>query len=108
MIRFVVALVLLGGSICCGGAGEADAVSERGKTLATTLCAECHAIGPSGQSPHAGAPAFRTLERRLNLDRLTGRLRRGLTSRHPDMPIFRFKREDARALVAYLRSMQIP
>jgi hypothetical protein len=30
-------------------------------------------------------------------------LREGLASGHPDMPTFRFSREDARALTAYLR-----
>jgi hypothetical protein len=33
-------------------------------------------------------------------------LREGLISGHPDMPTFRFSREDARALTAYLRSIQ--
>jgi hypothetical protein len=36
------------------------------------------------------------------------RLREGLMSGHPDMPTFRFTREDARAFVLYLRSIQTP
>jgi mono/diheme cytochrome c family protein len=72
------------------------------------MCAGCHAIGRSGQSPHIGAPAFRTLDRRVNLDTFIERLREGLTSGHPDMPTFRFTREDARAFIAYLRSIQMP
>jgi hypothetical protein len=50
-----------------------------------------------------GAPAFRSLDRRVELDTFTDRLREGLMSDHPDMPTFRFSREDARALVAYLQ-----
>ena len=42
----------------------------------------------------------------VDLDDFTHRLREGLTSGHPDMPTFRFTREDARALTAYLRSIQ--
>jgi mono/diheme cytochrome c family protein len=72
------------------------------------LCSECHAIGARGQSPGAGAPAFRTLDRRLELVTFIDRLREGLMVDHPDMPMFRFTREDARAFVLYLRSVQAP
>ena len=44
--------------------------------------------------------------RRVDLDEFTNQLREGLVSGHPDMPTFRFSREDARALTAYLRSIQ--
>ena len=65
-----------------------------------------HAIGKTGASPHAPAPPFRDLGNRVDLfDDFTHRLREGLTSGHPDMPTFRFTREDARALTAYLRSI---
>ena len=50
--------------------------------------------------------AFRDLGNRVDLDDFTQQLREGLTSGHPDMPTFRFTREDARALTAYLRSIQ--
>jgi hypothetical protein len=73
-----------------------------------TECAR-HAMQlAGGKSPHVGAPAFRALDRRVELDTFTDRLREGLTSDHPDMPTFRFSREDARALVLYLRSIQSP
>jgi hypothetical protein len=48
------------------------------------------------------------LGERLDLDTLTERLRAGLSSDHPDMPTFRFSRQEARAFVAYLRSIQAP
>ena len=81
---------------------------ERGRLLVTSLCGECHAVGRIGASPHAGAPAFRSLDDRIDLDEFTDRLRAGLQSTHADMPSFRFSREDARAAVAYLRSIQGP
>ncbi len=80
----------------------------RGEALARTMCAECHAIGKAGESPHSSAPPFRTLERRLDLDSFLDRLRQGLMSSHSDMPTFRFTRDDARDLIAYLRSIQGP
>jgi cytochrome c len=72
------------------------------------MCSRCHAIGKSGSSPHSPAPPFRALESRVDLDAFTVRLRTGLISGHPDMPMFRFTRDDARALTAYLRSIQAP
>jgi mono/diheme cytochrome c family protein len=81
-------------------------LEERGHALAERMCAQCHAIGESGQSPHVGAPAFRALDRRVDLDSFMERLREGLAVGHPDMPTFRFTREDARAFLLYLRSIQ--
>jgi len=72
------------------------------------MCSQCHEIGRRGESPHAGAPPFRALDRRLDLDSFMERLREGLMSGHPDMPTFRFTREDARTFVLYLRSIQAP
>jgi mono/diheme cytochrome c family protein len=87
---------------------ERDPLTEQGRTLAETMCAQCHAIGRSGRSPHAQAPPFRELGRRLDLDFFSDRLREALTVDHPDMPAFRFTRPDARAFVFYLRSIQSP
>jgi mono/diheme cytochrome c family protein len=81
---------------------------EHGRALVQKLCAQCHAVGRSGRSPHVGAPAFRTLDRRLDLDAFVARLREGLAAGHSDMPMFRFTREDARAVVDYLRTIQAP
>jgi mono/diheme cytochrome c family protein len=88
--------------------GKPTPLERHGRVLADRMCAACHAVGRRGKSPHVGAPAFRALDRRVELDTFTDRLREGLTSDHPDMPTFRFSREDARALVLYLRSIQSP
>ena len=52
--------------------------------------------------------ARRALDRRVDLDSFMERLREGLMVGHPDMPAFRFTREDARAFLLYLRSIQAP
>ena len=108
IVRLAVTVTLLGAS---AGSAEETAPSDleqRGRVLAAGMCAECHAVGERDRSPHVGAPAFRTLDRRLDLDSFMDRLREGLTVGHPDMPMFRFTREDARAFVLYLRSIQAP
>jgi mono/diheme cytochrome c family protein len=103
------AIFLLPLPTSAGGAREAAMPPEQhGRALAEQMCAACHAIGRSGRSPHVGAPAFRQLDRAVDLDAFAARLREGLMVGHPDMPMFRFKREDARDFVLYLRSIQAP
>ena len=104
--RLAVTLMLLGISPGFAEESAPSHLERRGRILAERMCAQCHAVGERGQSPHAGAPAFRTLERRVDLDSFMDRLREGLAVGHPDMPMFRFAREDARAFVLYLRSLQ--
>jgi cytochrome c len=87
-------------------AEEPAPLQRQGRALAERLCAPCHAIDKNKPSAHKAAPAFPDLSRRVDLDSFARRLREGLTSGHPDMPTFRFTREDARALTAYLRSIQ--
>jgi mono/diheme cytochrome c family protein len=105
-MRFLLALFLLAAFPGCTRADDADPLLARGAAIARKFCAGCHAIGRTGQSPRREAPAFRTLDERLDLDSLIGRMRAGLSSGHPDMPTFRFSREEARALLAYLRSLR--
>jgi len=106
MIRWVILAAALFAALGCGEAGALTLLQQRGRALVETMCAQCHAIDRSGESPHAGASPFRALDRRLDLDAFTERLRQGLASGHPDMPTFRFSRADAKAVVAYLRAIQ--
>lgn len=108
IVRLAVFLVLVATSAALAEDGSSSPLEQRGRTLAEQMCSQCHAISKSGQSPHAGAPAFRALDRRVDLDSFMERLREGLMVGHPDMPTFRFTREDARAFLLYLRSIQAP
>jgi len=103
MIRFVVSSLLL---LLVGSAAQAQDPARHGRALVTEFCARCHAIGKTGKSPHASAPPFRTLGRSFDLDDLPRRLVRGISSDHPDMPEFKFGVDDARAVRAYLRTIQ--
>ena len=108
MTRLAGLLLLLGTSASFGQGGERSALEQQGQALAERMCSQCHATGKSDQSPPAAAPPFRELGRRLNLDSLPDRLRDALLVGHPDMPTFRFTREDARAFMLYVRSIQTP
>ncbi len=105
-LAFAILAVLQSASAVAAGESAPTPLERQGRALAERLCAQCHAIGKAGPSPHRAAPAFSNLSRRVDLDRFAYRLREGLTSGHPDMPTFRFTREDARALTAYLRSIE--
>ena len=107
-LQLAIVLLLLGASAVTGAAEDANPVMQRGQSLAEAMCAGCHAIGSAGPSPHVGAPPFRRFGNLIDLDAFMERLREGLMTGHPDMPAFRFTREDARALVAYLRTVQGP
>jgi cytochrome c len=104
----VILLLLLRTSAGFAGEPGLNPPEQHGRALAERMCATCHAVGRSGRSPHIGAPAFRQLDRRVDLDTFMAQLREGLMVGHPDMPMFRFTREDARAFVLYLRSIQAP
>jgi mono/diheme cytochrome c family protein len=79
---------------------------RHGRDLAKQFCARCHAIGKHDRSPRAGAPPFRQLGERIDLEALPRRLQRGLAATHPAMPEFRFKPRDAHDLRDYLRTIQ--
>ena len=100
------ALLIAFGLMMIATAALAQEPAQRGGALLEDHCASCHAVGKTGDSPHPTAPAFRTLSRSFDLDEFTQKLQRGLASGHPDMPEFKFSEDDARAVTAYLRSIQ--
>jgi cytochrome c len=108
IVRLAILLLLAATSVASAEDMSPSPLEQRGRALAERMCSQCHAIGKSGQSPHVGAPVFRALDRRVDLDSFMERLSEGLMVGHPDMPTFRFTREDARAFLLYLRSIQAP
>ena len=108
IVRLAILLLLLATSSSLAEDSSPSPLEQRGRALAERMCSQCHAIGRSRQSAHVDAPAFRALDRRVDLDSFMERLREGLAVGHPDMPTFRFTREDARAFLLYLRSIQAP
>ena len=84
-----------------------DLEQQRGKALLQTQCGRCHSVRATGRSPHPDAPPFRTFgDDKLYDNDFGKRLQDGLSTIHPDMPTFRFKRRDAEAAVNYLKFIQ--
>ncbi len=84
---------------------QADNLEARGLDLVLTYCADCHAVGPHGQSLHELAPPFRQLHERFDVKFLEEALVEGLVA-HPDMPEFEFDVPQAQAIIAYLEFLQ--
>jgi cytochrome c len=89
-----------------GTAAQAQDPARQGRTILQDFCARCHSIRKAGDSPQKTAPPFRTLGRSFDMDQFAQDLRRGILSGHPDMPEYKFSEDDARAVTAYLRSIQ--
>jgi cytochrome c len=83
-------------------------LKQQGQALLATNCARCHAIAPTGESPHREAPPFRTLGQKYPVDWLAEALGEGLSTGHPDMPEFVFEPSEINAILTYLRSIQVP
>ena len=99
------ALILLGACASNADAPSGTELIEDGRDIAIAECAQCHAVGGYGESPHAGAPPFRTLFSRYRAEVLEEELIAGIQVAHP-MPDFQFNPQGADALIAYLRSIQ--
>ena len=78
----------------------------RGQQLAQRNCSVCHAIGLRGMSANKDAPPFREIYRRYPADSLEEAFRRGLLTKHPSMPEFRFLPQELMDLTAYLKSLR--
>ena len=91
---------------CPGLARAEGGLVSHGRDLAQQLCGTCHALGSAERSPNPIAPAFRHIEPRVDLDEMTQKLQEGIIGGHPEMPVFKLTGPKARALVAYMRSIQ--
>ncbi len=106
MNRFTPALIL-GFLLWSTGCHALDAEQQHGEALLQKMCARCHAVGTSGSSPNKQAPAFRSFsENKLYDPDFVQRLQEGYSSIHKFMPTFRFDRDDAEAVVNYLKAIQ--
>lgn len=97
-------LVLIG-AVAARALAQPAAVA-RGRRLAETMCASCHAIGPQGDSPALGAPRFRelaVLEPGRSIDEVFAK---GVLVMHTGMPSWALTDRDQADLLAYLRTIQ--
>ncbi len=102
---FVVATVLL---LSLPGSVLAEETSpvDKGREIATKLCARCHSVTREGASPFAEAPPFRAFASKWPLESLEEALAEGIVVGHPAMPEFVFGPEDIQNFLSYLGSLR--
>ena len=87
---------------------EGAELLARGEAMAETLCAQCHAVRRTGDSPHREAIKFRQISWRYPIGDLAEPLAEGIMVGHPDMPEWQFEPMDIEALLTYIESIQEP
>ena len=85
-----------------------DSKIKVGRLIAETRCSTCHAIGPTGTSPHQDAKPFRQLSENYPVRNLEEALAEGIVVGHPDMPMFVLSPYEIDSLLTYLESIQEP
>ena len=94
-------------AVAAAGCSRAeDQTVKLGQELVSAYCADCHAIGATGESPLEVAPRLRDLHLRYDVDFLSEALVEGIVTAHPEMPEFEFDPDQAAAIVAYLMSLE--
>lgn len=78
-----------------------------GHALVEENCAQCHAVGASGDSPNPNAPPFRTFKAKWPLEHLEEALAEGIVVGHggAEMPEFVFEPDEISDILAYLDSL---
>lgn len=77
----------------------------KGRDLATSRCASCHALDPAGASPHKDAPPFRDIARRYPIAGLAEAFAEGITVGHEDMPEFILQPAEIDDLLAFMATL---
>lgn len=85
--------------------GEKRESAFRGKRIAETSCAECHAIAQFDASALSNAPPFREIAVRTTTGELTEMLQGPVFLRHEAMPDFEPSVDQAADLAQYMSSI---
>jgi cytochrome c len=110
----IVASVLMGLAACETVAPDDDAVggpgnADRGRAMAETHCASCHAIGFGTKSPYDGAPTFPAIVARGHLDDYAEAFAEGIIVPHEGrvvMPEFVLNPQEIEDLLAYMKTLR--
>ena len=107
MVRTLAAAFLLSAVVSGPLAADEQERSKAGRVLAERLCARCHAVGETGESPHKDAPPFRKFAKMWPLENLEESLAEGIVTGHPDMPAFVFEPDEIDALIEHLHDLAL-
>jgi tetratricopeptide (TPR) repeat protein len=82
-----------------------EARVQQGKSLVEKNCAQCHAVGATGDSPNKKAPPFRSLHARHPNLTLREPLSRGIAAAHDEMPRFTLSSAEIDSIIAHINSL---
>ena len=85
-----------------------EASVERGRHIAQDQCAQCHQVGPTGDSPNPMSPAFRNIRLRYNFIGFKKRFAAMQADNHNEMPGFNIQAADVEDIAAYVESYKRP
>jgi mono/diheme cytochrome c family protein len=101
-VVFLALLLLFGGMASPAQSQIADAAA--GEAYAEKVCAQCHAIHPTGLSPEPTATPFRDV---ANTPGMTGiALRVWLSAPHRTMPNIAIEPQDMDNIIAYILTLK--
>lgn len=112
-MRLAIAVLMMAVAIAQASLAASSQLSrdvQRGRAFAERHCATCHAVGPTGPSPYAPAPPFRTLHERYDVEALAEALAEGIIVGHGgarQMPQFVLSPTEIDDLLAYLKSLEV-
>jgi mono/diheme cytochrome c family protein len=86
-------------------AHAASDLAVRGSAIAAEKCGRCHAVGVADDSPHKITPPLRELAQDYPIAMLVDALKTGVVGGHDEMPQFDLGVDEAKALVAYIDSL---
>jgi hypothetical protein len=100
----VLSIVSLLWSTCVNARDEEQ---QHGKELLQSLCARCHSVGRTGASPTGRRrPSAALAKPNSTTATSCNDYRMAIAASHPSMPTFRFNRDDAEAVLNYMKSIQ--
>jgi mono/diheme cytochrome c family protein len=104
MTRALVGAVILSLATCAAGAQESGD-TERGRALATRICAECHAIlQGAAKSPAPGVATFEVIANTPGMTAMA--LSVWLTTPHRKMPNLILSTQERDDVIAYITSLR--
>ena len=104
MIRFLLWLALTIAAPVAASAQMQE--TQTGRTIALTVCSDCHQVEPRPRtpSPHESAPRFADVAQMPSTTETS--LKVFLRSTHATMPNFQFTNEELNSVVAYILAMK--
>lgn len=84
--------------------GPSGHMMTQGREIAERVCAQCHAVRLTGQSPNQLAPPFRTLGARYDESTLSRKLA-DIETGHYQMPPLKMTGDEIMSLMDYIRQV---